>query len=630
MANQAEISKVSASVFDQTSALSSSMMASADSSVEASKRLAAKQIEDENRATLAGQQIANIMGADPSTPNFRLNTLAAERAAAETEAMQATKQLQELGAVSFFDNPLTAIVNAFKMDSVETVMEAANTRAQIASRAIKDINADVATGMETQRAISKRVDEQRTADELELTANAAMQAANELKMKAINTNLTGLQAVQSSNNQMMSAIQHQQSMAMEQQRLALSKAAHQEAVTERLYRREQDAIQNARADRAEVFHRQQFEASQEYKEKTLGIRVEQWDWRKNKADAAAIYKIENDAAKLQAQLSKAASVEEKNRIKSKLDMLKAEAAVAKVEAKKRHDKELVAPYRRAVDQFPSISLELPEDDATAIDFLDRLAKKEPDLYDGLSNIATTNLNGISPNIAALGRVPSDSLATLQKTGIRELPNKMGQAYKVFLADTFNELTLPKGMDEPAISNKTKKEFIPNIINKHVYEKYESALLNPETNPVTRAPSLAEMVAIKKIAAHPITAGFLQQSVQDGVADSSVDYITERLAEGIKSGAFKQQEAADYLAMYYKEAVNYNNADYNYIGLGLPAMKNYPYVLNAGKKGNRANAERLDLTNAAAANRLLTIKLAESAGILDTVGGIANFLMPGAR
>lgn len=220
-------------ILDQQQALGQ-QIAVADQERRMLEAEASKQkLEGELAAQQAARAIADSLGANPDTQNFKLAVLGQDFWEAYNQAKAAADVVAKKNSVGFFDNPIQYIGNQLTVGQDIERYNAHATRANIAMGAMQEINAAVTGAATAQKSIAQTV----TRDSIAKMMDAAALSANMAKLEADQKNLSydmdGIRIMMAASERAIdrqfklnSALVQQQQLAISQGHLAL---AQQEA-----------------------------------------------------------------------------------------------------------------------------------------------------------------------------------------------------------------------------------------------------------------------------------------------------------------------------------------------------------------------------------------------------------------
>ena len=572
---------------------------------EVSSKLTAANVVDTNKAIALAKNMAISMGLDPDAADNRINKLSRQRIADEAAYMQKAEEYKQLNATSFFENPLMFVVNTFKSDAVGREMNALESRIAMSQSAIRDINADIQSGAETARLISKDISDVRQALELKQIGAAAELAASELEIKGFKQNIDMLKAVQEGNKDIADTYTKQQSLLFEAQRINIARTNAINDENWRNYQKSVDAYQRDFSERELQLRKEQFLATVENREARLDLSNRAFDLKANAQAWKEFSDLTSKADNLEKQAKSANSLEARKELMQKAADLREKAQFTKLKAKMDHDSKLIQPYRDAIERF-GFNIRLPEDPQAAADMLKKISKDRPQEYRALLNV-TSGLS-IAPNVPTMGLSPVEALDTYQAVPTIQIPKGMSEAFVTYIKDTYDTLVTPVNEALPSLLDKVKnKDEKVYLVNNKVYERYAQDVNKPDSSNIM-APKLPEL-ANTPLARN----GYFAAMVADGLGKVTVENVVSRLEKDIAAGDVNINEAAEFMSRLYDTTIKYNNAYYNFPGIGLPLMEQYKHVERIGEKD-----EEFNLANKADALRLLVLRNAKSVGFLDKI------------
>jgi hypothetical protein len=154
----------------------------------------ALQLQTEAQARLQTQQQMNKIAQATNFDELAI-TLGQDLAAMASEQRVLTQKIKEDSAVSLFDDPLTALANAFTLPWDQQALEGVTQKIDVTTKAMNAVNNHVQQSAVTAKTIEQSVTQASIDSVSEAAATEAAKQAVDARIKALQTNAHGVQAV---------------------------------------------------------------------------------------------------------------------------------------------------------------------------------------------------------------------------------------------------------------------------------------------------------------------------------------------------------------------------------------------------------------------------------------------------
>lgn len=157
----------------------------------------------------------------------RLSIVLGQDLAGYAERQRAVSaKIAEDSAVSIFDDPLTALANAFTLPWDQQELAGIKSGIQITSDAMNAVNSHVQASAQTADAIKTRVTEASIADTTARLAHEANIQAADARIAALKSGADGVTAVMNMDHQQLNAYMNQKSLENQAEHLKMAKESH--------------------------------------------------------------------------------------------------------------------------------------------------------------------------------------------------------------------------------------------------------------------------------------------------------------------------------------------------------------------------------------------------------------------
>jgi len=593
----------------KTNDVASMLLEGAPRQEELSKSISTTELKDQQSAELMGQSIGHALGVDKGSASNRLTKLAAIKTQASDAAMGLLDQANQMESTDFFTNPIGYIVNNFAADELKDKAGLNLKKAEIATSEMQSINQQIQNGMETARVLNKTVDDKTIADKVELAGIAAKQVSAKMQLDLLGKQADMIKAIQSGDTTMLSAFQHQQSMAMQAQELVMRREDMQFRRVEFANKKEEQQYQYQRdivADQHWEFGAQLAGkkegriAEHEAKMETLAsgrfeLAKDSFENKMIEEELNSARQKEQDAIKLETQSKTAKTQEERLSLAKQAQSLREEALnykknadATKIKVKEAAVSGVVGPYRKALKAYNS-TLQLPENNDAAIKVLSNLSKmpKDSDEFKLYQIVTTAALNGSSEYLP-YGVTPAGG-----DTAIEIMRPNLSKGESQFRSQV-TDVAKGKVAYDPK-DNEGEKRVKFNETARNVWQQ---KLTDPDSSDVTRLPQLPVMATWQDLSKTKLWNLGLKPMLDNGDTDINGKKLVSILTELVTSKKLSQSDAIAEGSAFIQRSIANNNQQYGYSRQGYAPMQAYPIVLNAANGSRMFNlADPADLTAA---------------------------------
>ena len=195
------------------------LRAEADAAAIAAKQ---QELQGQLQAQQASRQIADSLGANPETQNFKLAMLGQSFWDNFNVANAEADKIAKKRSVGFLDNPLEWIANQFTLDSDIARHDAAARNANVAIGAMQQINATVTSSATAQKSIAETVTRDSIAQQMKSAEIMSQLTQMDMQQKNLSYDLEGIKLLQAGNERMMDRATKINQIQVQQQQLAIS------------------------------------------------------------------------------------------------------------------------------------------------------------------------------------------------------------------------------------------------------------------------------------------------------------------------------------------------------------------------------------------------------------------------
>ncbi len=181
-----------------------------------------QKLEGELAAQTAARNIADSLGANPDTQNFKLAMLGQTFWDNFNEANKQADIVAQKRSTGFLDNPLAWIGNQLTIDSDIAKHDAAAMKANTAINAMQQINATVTSAATAQKSISETVTRDSIAQAMRSAEITSKLTQMEMEQRNLSYDLEGIKLLQAGNERMLDRAAKVNQIQVQQQQLAIS------------------------------------------------------------------------------------------------------------------------------------------------------------------------------------------------------------------------------------------------------------------------------------------------------------------------------------------------------------------------------------------------------------------------
>lgn len=603
MTQQGQANNATANQAEQAMAANEQMTKLADEAAKAKAQVAQEQ----------QQIITNLstaIGGNPAAANYKevewANTFREETDA----AIAKSKQVQQLEATSFFDNPIGWFGDQLKADAVNQEIEQHKSTANIASESLSKLHALETSGAKS--AIETNATLTKAGESAALFIQSSQDQLNALKLKSevASSNINLIDAMSQGNQRALSIAKTQYDVTVTEENRA--RAREEFSMKRQLFDYQ---LQEAKIDIANKTEDQQFqrnvEARNEIKfnldkrkkelditkaelstqraqvvkekdenkkkilEQTIALNEQkltknqaELDTMQSNYDAKTqklLAQAENAKLSADAKIQKAGIVMQEQESKSQTALALAEGLAATGQlAQARYVRETIAPKPEFLDEFIKNNFPTADDKRLAALIikngetkLGRLGAEATLLgkvYAG-DNPYESILNLDNPMFADISNLPKDTQDTINV--IRDISNTV-QAEKDFFK-----------LDQKDQINKRNA-----VINSRVQEWVNNAEIKGSA---MAAPPLAAMMNVKQVTDTALWQKVLFPIAATGGSKSDYNTIAQKAADAVKQGHITADEAIAGVNTFFDSVIHYNNAHSGFSLLALPYQNSYNVV-----------------------------------------------------
>lgn len=544
-------------------------------------------LRDEQATNASIKDLAKHAGTDPNQDTYILNQLADTEREYTAKALAASKTAADLGSVGFFDNPLMAVVNAYRSNSYHEDAVAYARVADTAHASAAIVNNSLAQGVESLKAISKTITDATVSDQLKAYAAMAAKTANDEIDKSLATQSEALKLQMQGNKDVMDLVQSYHAMGIQEQHLAIARENLANNIKE----------QNIRLGLA-VRADQRAEHSAALQDQAASLAIS----REQRADK----KFEDEQKKL--------AEAEANRLALVSDI---HTMAAKVGA----NVNINADPVKGAKQFETM-LKNPQTKHVAEALQTLVAGKEAQLAQGVEPILLADVYGTDAytalnNANILG-------VTGKVAGEQELLRIKRDEYSRLTTPTLQDMsqhysTLQKGEDAASVLNAAKKVMVAAINDKQS-EAEKAATYNTAILQLARSHAMdverggkdniykpipvAEWQTLGTVVKLPFYQKVLKPIADQGSSDNSAKAIVDYALNAAEKGVISEKEVLPSLQTFFKAVAGSNNIQSNYAGHGLPNQSTYIVGMTAPLTNK---TEYFDLMNPAQLSSYIQIE-----------------------
>lgn len=512
---------------------------------------------DEQVTTNNIKDLAGHLGTDPSKDTYILSTLADTEREYSAKSIAAAKVAADLGAVSFFDNPLMAVVNAFRTDSYKEDAVAYARVADMANVAAKMANNDMAQGGASLKAISKTVTDATVSDQLKLFSAMAAKTANDEIDKSLATQSEALRLQMQGNKDVMDLVNSYHSMGIQEQHLAIARENLANNIKEQ-------NIRLGLAIRAD--QRAEHSAALQDQAATLAISREQ------RADK----KFEDEQKKLaEAEAAKLALVSDIHTMATKVGA-NVNINPDPVKGAKQFEAMLNNPQTK--DVAHALQTLVAGKEAQLAQEIDPVLLADiygADAYTALNNANILGVTGKVTGEQELLRIKRDEYSRLTTPTLQDMSQHSSTSQKG--DDAASILNAAKKVMVAAINDKKSDKENAATYNTHILQLARSHAMDVERggkDNIYKPIPVAEWQTIGMITKMPFYQKVLKPIADQGSTDNSAKAIVDYALNAAEKGIISEKEVLPSLQTFFKAVAGSNNIQSNYAGHGLPNQSTY--------------------------------------------------------